>query len=193
MNPEAELIKGCREFKESAQKNLYLKFAGKMKAVCMRYCPNEAEAEDILHEGFIKVFVNFNKFSESGSLEGWIKRTMINTAISNYKKRKKEKLEKLEDVHEDISDPIQEEQLEEFQFSQEELMKALNSLPENLNIVFNLYYLDNNSHKEIGLLLGIDETTSRARLSRARKKLREDLLQMKQSKRGFNLFKILAK
>jgi RNA polymerase sigma-70 factor, ECF subfamily len=190
MLTDDDLIKECKAYNQAAQKALYMRFAPKMKGVCMRYAGDQEEVKDILQEGFIKVYSNISSFSGSGSLEGWIRRIMVNTAISYYKKNKKYRFERVEFMEDGQSKEIsgevnfleesdQEESefniLLERGFSPEELLKALNALPEPFRMVFNLFYLENNSHKEIAGLLSIDERTSRTRLFRSKKMLQEHL------------------
>lgn len=190
MISDQEIISGCKEFEEPAQRALYVKYASKMKAICMRYARDIQEAEDMLHEGFIKIFTGFERYSGTGSLEGWIKRIMINTAIDAYKKRRKETLESMDEKSDYTAMEYQEESLSDLHFLEKDLMKALNNLPSGLRVVFNLFYMDNSSHREIAELLGIDEAASRTRLSRARKKLQNSLREMKQLEKTSSLIKV---
>jgi RNA polymerase sigma-70 factor (ECF subfamily) len=182
MISEDILIEGCRNFNRSAQRELYSMFSAKMRGVCLRYVSNKDEAKDIMQEGFIKVFSNVSKFSGNGSLEGWIRRIMVNTALSHYNKQKKRIHSNLEDIK-DESNFVEEENVEEdelngiahAELSQEELLNSLNILTEPFRLVFNLYYLEEYSHREIAGILSIDEKTSRTRLFRGRKILQKYL------------------
>src|SRR5688572_29425178 len=89
MIDDSELIRGCREFNESAQRALYYKYAAIMKVICIRYVASKEDAKDVLQESFIKVYSNIKSYTGTGSFEGWIKRIVINTAIKNYNKNKK--------------------------------------------------------------------------------------------------------
>lgn len=189
MLSEAELVKGCKDFSRIAQKELFVRFSGKMRGVCLRYAGGSYEAQDILQEGFIKVFSNIGKFSGSGSLEGWIRRIMVNTAISYYHKNKKLNSESIQDTAELIlADPIEDEENEDdtnplsivhkAELSQDDLFESLKILSEAYRIVFNMYYLENYSHKEISDLLSIDEKTSRTRLFRGRQQLQKYLYEI---------------
>ncbi len=181
MLKEADIIKGCKEYNSVAQNALYKAYAPKMKALCVRYSSNEEEAKDLMQEGFIKVFSNIKSYNGKGSFEGWIKRIMINTAISYYKKNKNKF------AVEDISllncrelGSEQEEEVEEIysEYTSEDLMKALSSLPEQYKLVFNLFCIENHSHADIAQLLSLDEKTSRTRLFRAKKLLQDYLINL---------------
>lgn len=169
---DKELIKGCIRENRQAQQMLFQKYAGKMLVVCMRYARHHAEAEDILQDGFIKVFDNISRFRMEGSFEGWIRRIMVNTALKNFRKSsfKKEQIG-IETYQEDSSEPEIYSQL-----SEEELLKIINTLPDGYRIVFNLYVIEGYSHKEIGQLLSIQESTSRSQLVKARKLLQKKIL-----------------
>lgn len=181
MLKEADIIKGCKEYNSVAQNALYKVYAPKMKALCVRYSSNEEEAKDLMQEGFIKVFSNIKSYNGKGSFEGWIKRIMINTAISHYKKNKNKHI--VEDISLLNSKEIgleQEEEIEEIysEYTSEDLMKALNSLPEQYKLVFNLFCIENHSHADVAQLLSVDEKTSRTRLFRAKKMLKDYLVNL---------------
>lgn len=181
MLKEADIIKGCKEYNSVAQNALYKTYAPKMKALCVRYSSNEEEAKDLMQEGFIKVFSHIRSYNGKGSFEGWIKRIMINTAISHYKKNKNKFAS--EDISTLNSKEIageQEEEVEEIysEYTSEDLMKALNSLPEQYKLVFNLFCIENHSHADIAQLLSLDEKTSRTRLFRAKKLLKDYLVNL---------------
>lgn len=168
-----ELIKGCQKEDIKCQKELYDRFAPKMLVVCSRYARHQMEAEDILQEGFIKIFDHIQQFKNKGSFEGWIRRIMINTALKNYKKSsyQKEKIG-LEDYDVEIDYPDAVSRI-----SEKELLKMLESLPDGYRVVFNLYAIEGFSHKEIGEKLGINESTSRSQLVKARKALQMKIMQ----------------
>ena len=138
-----------------------------MLAVCLRYTRHRMEAEDILQDAFIKVFDNISRFEFKGSFEGWIRRIVINTALKNYgKKSFKQEQIGLENQPELPLEPEIYSNLEE-----EELLRLINQLPDGYRVVFNLYAVEGYSHKEIADLLGIQESTSRSQLVKARKML----------------------
>ena len=138
-----------------------------MMTLCRRYSRHQLEAEDILQEAFIKVFDNIGQFSFKGSFEGWIRRIVINTAIKNYRKSSYQKEQiGYEDYEEKSIDPEVYDILNE-----EELLKLIEQLPNGYKMVFNLYAIEGYSHKEIGEMLNIGESTSRSQLLKARKAL----------------------
>lgn len=169
---EQTLINDCLKGKPVAQQKLFELFAPKMLGVCMRYMKSQEEAEDVLQEGFIKVFNKLEAFENAGSLEGWVRRIMVNTALDQLRKNAKF-------AHSyDISE--QEYKLENVDFTfenlvAEDLMKLVNDMPEGYKVVFNMFAIEGYGHKEIGELLKISENTSKSQYSRARAYLREQL------------------
>ena len=164
MEPE-QLIKRCIDNDPVAQELLYRRFAAKMFGVCLRYAPNKMEAEDILQEGFVKVFNNLKKFRGDGSFEGWIRRTMVNTAINHYR-RNVRYFQDIDIDSVDIHDTFDKDGISNL--TEAELLKLVQELPEGYRMVFNLYVIEGYSHKEIGEQLNIAENTSKSQLSRAR-------------------------
>jgi RNA polymerase sigma factor (sigma-70 family) len=162
-----ELVKGCIKKNLACQRELYEMYAYKLLSVCYRYAKDKMEAEDVLQEGFIKVFEKIDTFNFKGSLEGWIRRIIVNTAINNYRQNLKRynhlELDQAESITDDFSINRK--------YDAEELMDMVRSLPEGYKAIFNLYAIDGFSHKEIGEMLGISESTSKSQLSRARKYL----------------------
>lgn len=148
---------------------LYELFQRKMFGVCLRYVKDYTEAEDIAQEGFIKVFQNISAFKGKGSLEGWIKKIMINTALERF--RKKEKLYLVEDIcnYEEVSD--YEDIISEI--SADELIKMIQELSPRYRTVFSLYAIEGYNHGEISIMLNISIGTSKSNLSRARLILKE--------------------
>ncbi len=194
MTEEEILIEGCKKGNRTAQGKLYQYYASRMKGVCLRYGKNEDEAKDILQEAFIKIFSSINNFKsqQGGSFEGWIKRIIINTAISYYKKNKKfNQSHSLEEYENSVHDTITEEEdnTVDSEITQAELLQALQELPEIFRMAFNLFYIEDYSHKEISELLSIDEKTSRTRLFRAKELLRKKLeaIRAKTLKKGYLL------
>ncbi|MFN5325075.1 MAG: RNA polymerase sigma factor [Bacteroidota bacterium] len=166
---EKELIEGCIRNHPAAQEALFKRFSGKMLAVCCRYTANKSEAEDILQDGFIKVFQKLDLFRGDGSLEGWIKRIMVNTALDLLRRNKKLIMNELGEEWE-VADPG----LKPGDSIQaKDLMLLIQTLPNGFRTVFNLYAIEGYSHKEIGDLLGISESTSKSQYSRARAQLQK--------------------
>jgi len=180
MNSDDQIIVGCLEGKRKAYSLLFKNYAPVMLGVCMRYCKNRIDAEDVMQDGFIKVFTQIHKFRREGSFEGWIKRIMINAAIDNYQSNLKYSF------HEDVGDslrsaiidehPDEDDDIpEELNISREKLMGMIQELPDGYRMVFNLYAIENYNHKEIASLLGISENTSKTQLLKARKALRKKI------------------
>ena len=179
MNSEKELISRCLDKDPKAQEQLYRRFAPKMYGVCLRYARSKMEAEDILQEGFIKVFNHLSDYRYEGVFEGWIRRTFVNTAINYYKQKSKEwaeiSLDKAEANHSIDHDVIE-------KLSVQELMEIIQQLPEGYRIIFNLYVIEGYTHQEIGNILNISENTSKSQLSRARIALQHKIKQRKSNR-----------
>ncbi len=171
---EKKLIVSCIAYDIKAQKKFYDLYAGKMFMVCMRYANNREDAEDILQDSFVKIFDNINKFRNEGSLEGWVRRIVSNTAIKHYHKKNV--------MYPIVSENIKEEAEEEgfmdrlsSENSMEELLQMIQNLAPRYRMVFNLYAFDGHSHGEIAQLLNISEGTSKSQLSRAREILKNQI------------------
>jgi len=175
--PDLNLIKGCIREDKSSQKALFVKYAGKMMVVCLRYARRPEEAKDILQEGFIKVFDNIGQFRHAGSFEGWVRRIMINTALKYYRKSSF-RLEKsgIESYQENAVEPEIYSQL-----SEKEILKLVGELPDGYKMVFNLYVIEGYSHKEIADLLEISDGTSRSQLAEGRKILQKKIMELEKS------------
>ncbi|MEL6392598.1 MAG: RNA polymerase sigma factor [Bacteroidota bacterium] len=170
---EADLIQACRKGNRFAQKELYERFAPKMLGVIRRYISRMDEAEDILIEGFFKVFDKLNSFQDQGSFEGWVRRIMVNEAL--MKLRKKHALKLASDL-EDIN-PNQFSQAAQIddQLARQDILVLLDQLPTGYRTVFNLYVIEGYKHREIADMLGISINTSKSQLIVAKKRLREAL------------------
>lgn len=172
------IISGCIRKERRAQEELFRLYYGKMLSVCMRYKADRDSAEEILQEGFIKIFDKLEAFDYKGSFEGWMRRIMANTAIDNIRKSKKNPL--LTDNDEDFrigaEDPVVEREEVEFTSLKAEMaMEAINSLSPAYKAVFNLYVMEEYTHKEIAEILGISEGTSKSNLSKAKLNLQRIL------------------
>jgi RNA polymerase sigma factor (sigma-70 family) len=168
------LIQGCIEWERTAQNALYRKYSAKMFAVCFKYSSSREEAEDTFHEGFMKVFENIKTFRREGSLEGWIRRIMVNTAIEKYKKNSRlVVLVSIEDHQPELNNYYVDDILSTI--SAHELMHLIQKLPPQYRMVFNLYEFEGLLHKEIATRLNISEGTSKSNLSRARAILQREV------------------
>ncbi len=176
---ETDIIKGCLRNDRASQKVLYENFYSKMLGICLRYSKSNDEAKDILHEGFMKVFENLKNFKANGSFEGWIRRIMVNTAIDHLRKNKQNYLivstvyanEKATSVAEEMED----NELE-LRIDKEVILRAVQELTPAYRTVFNLYVIEEHTHKEIAALLDISEGTSKSNLSKAKFNLRKNLM-----------------
>jgi RNA polymerase sigma-70 factor (ECF subfamily) len=169
---DSQLTDLCKAKDGLAQKALYDKYVTKMMRTCMRYLSDEAEAEDTMIEGFMKVFTKIDSFEYrgKGSLDGWIKRIMINESLMKLRKRKYVKVD-LDTVHDLSSKNKEGESL----LMEEEIVQLIRQLPKGYRTVFNLYIIEGFSHKEIGEKLNISPNTSKSQLSKARASLSKSL------------------
>ena len=184
-----ELIEACKDENSAARKHLYLCYGPTIKAICMRYIKESNEASDTFHDCFIKLMFSLDKYKFQGSFEGWVKRLAANYCLDKLKKTKRlvytEQVTdgELEDQNNQTNEGILfEENQEKTEFSAEELNDMILTLPDPYRLVFNMYQLEDFSHLEIAKILKIDEQTSRARLSRAKKKLKVILKEKSQEK-----------
>jgi RNA polymerase sigma-70 factor (ECF subfamily) len=173
---EADLIKRAVAGKRDAQQSLYQKYAGKMLAVSKRYARTDFEAEDILQDSFIKVFLHLKNFKGDCPLEFWVKRIVINTSLKHQRSNRHLMVT---DQEEEWDEASEQDNLDS-QFGYEELLQLVRELPPRYQAVFNLYAIEGFSHKEIGEMLEITESTSKSQYSRARASLRQALLRLKQ-------------
>lgn len=169
---DEEIVRGCYENQPAAQRKLYDKFSGKMLGVVLRYAKDEDEAYDILQDGFVKVFNKIQSFNMEGSLEGWIRRIMVNTALDQYRKNKK----RARDVGmDDVGFMLSKDDFIEESLMAEDLLKIINAMPQGYKVVFNMFAIEGYSHKEIAEKLGVTENTSKSQYSRARQYVRKIL------------------
>jgi len=168
---DEHLVRKCLANDARAWEQLYKQFAARMFGVCLRYGKNKMEAEDLLHDGFVRVFNNLSEFRFEGSFEGWMRRIMVNTAINYYRKNLADNIDET-----DLSgaSDIKSSGESVFSFlSTQELLGYVNDLPDGYRMIFNLYAIDGFKHHEIGEMLGISENTSKTQLSKARRALQE--------------------
>jgi RNA polymerase sigma-70 factor (ECF subfamily) len=173
-----ELIKACSAGSRKAQQEIYRSLYGTMMSVCLRYTRDADQAQDILQDGFIKVFGNIDKYNFEGSFEGWVRRIIVNTAIDFHRKKKSDFLllgenqsvEEFTDVEDEESDE------EEYDFSPEEIIAAMQKLTPAYRTIFNLYVFENLTHNEIAEKLGINAGTSKSNFAKAKRNLKRILL-----------------
>ena len=172
MDNYSDIIKACLKLDQAAQKKFYQMFSDKMYGVCLRYVNDSDEAKDILQDGFIKVFANLHKYKFIGSLEGWIRRIVVNTALERFRDKNylfSVNMESGYEAGEKEYDHITNE------MSANDLLKLIQELSPQYRTVFNLYAIEGYSHKEISKKLSIKEGTSKSNLSRAREILKEKI------------------
>ena len=168
---ETQLIEACLKEERWAQKELYESCYGKMLGVCMRYSTSQEDARDILNEAFVKVFRYLARYQIGTSLDAWIRRIMINTAIDFYRKEMRHRHEDIELVYNNVSEEADVSSI----YSAKEMLLVIQKLPPSYRAVFNLYAIEGYAHKEIADILNITESTSRSNLVKARTKLKEML------------------
>lgn len=170
-----QLITNCKKNDAKAQSQLYKLFASKLFSICLKYSPSYAEAEDNLQDAFITVFKKIDQYKGKGSFEGWIKRVTINTALQRYRSKGVFNIVNEESI-EDVVVEIEDDSLDI-----DYLLKLIQDLPDRYRLVFNLYALDDYSHKEIAEMLEISVGTSKSNLARARNILKQKIEQKKAS------------
>lgn len=177
---EKYLVEACLNGNTEAQELLYNNYKALMMGLCLRYAKSREEAQDILQEGFIKVFRDLHQYRATSPLGAWIRRVMINTALENIRKHKKERelkqslpLENLANFH--FSDANNE------QHDADYLVRLIQQLPTDYQLVFNLFAVEGYSHKEIAETLNINIGTSKVRLLRARAQLQQKLALLEES------------
>jgi RNA polymerase sigma-70 factor (ECF subfamily) len=158
------LLKECKRGKSGSQEILYRRFASAMYGLCLQYASSEEDAQDILQDGFIKVFAKLDQVKNPAALPGWIRRVMINTALEKY--RSQVVLQRVDELREDYHEDAGNEALDKI--SCEELVALIQTLTPRYRMVFNLYAIEGYSHQEISEELGISVGTSKSNLSRAR-------------------------
>jgi RNA polymerase sigma-70 factor (ECF subfamily) len=168
------LLKECKRGKSRSQEELYRRFASAMYGLCLQYASNEEDAQDIMQEGFIKVFAKLDQVKNPAALPGWIRRVMINTALEKY--RSQVILQRVDEVREEHHEEAGNDALD--RLSCDELVGLIQTLTPRYRVVFNLYAIEGFTHQEISEELGISIGTSKSNLSRARGVLQEKIKTM---------------
>jgi RNA polymerase sigma-70 factor (ECF subfamily) len=172
------IIEGCLREDRRYQFKLYERYYGKMMGVCYRYASDRDEADELVQQGFIKLYKNLGRYEFKGSFDGWIRRIFVNTAIDYIRKNKKKPLLLGEDAHLDAFNTDKEtnaiDKVEEL--DPKLVMKAIAKLSPAYKMVFNLYVIEDYSHKEIAEMLGISVGTSKSNLAKAKQNLRKYLM-----------------
>jgi len=183
----SEIIKGCKDRDARCQKELYNRFFGLMMSTCYRYCSCSQDAEDIVQDGFIKVFDKIDSFDGNGSFEGWLKRVFVNMALDKIRKQKMQFLSINEGDNEDyLIGSTEQEEMEEnellISIGRENLVKAIQNLSPMYRAVFNLFVIEGFTHGEVAEILEVSEGTSKSNLFKAKKKLRKDIKKLLEAK-----------
>ena len=158
------LLKGCKKGKPKSQEALYRRFASAMYGICLQYASSEEDAQDIMQDGFVKVFRKLDQVNNPAAFPGWIRRVMINTALEKY--RSQVILQRMDDVQEEADEALDDGIFDNL--TCQELVKLIQTLSPRYRMVFNLYAIEGYSHQEISEELGISVGTSKSNLSRAR-------------------------
>jgi len=184
-----EIIEGCKKRKVKSQDELFRMYAPKYRVLCRRYVSLSDEAEDILQEGFLKIFDNIHQYENKGSFEGWIKRIIVNQAISFYRKNKKNDFAEITQQNIILEDSDDENTfIDSYDglITAQEIMILIQELPVGYKTIFNMYSIEKMPHKEIAEMMGISEVGSRTQLSRARKLLQDRIIELINHKKQNN-------
>ena len=173
---EEAILKGCINNDAAAQRELYNKYSPKMLAVCYRFAHNREDAEDMLQEGFIKVFLQIHTFESRGAFEGWVRRIMVHTCINILKKNKKFN-ESVDLIHA-TKIYVREESIPSI-IQAKQVVECIRMLPMGYRTVLNLFAIEGYSHKEVASILEIEESTSRSQFTRAKAMLEDILIRKK--------------
>ena len=173
---EELMLAGCLSNNAASQEALYSRFSPRMLGVCYRFAKNREDAEDMLQEGFIKVFSQIHQYRSEGALEGWIRRIMVHTCINVLKKNKK--FSDSIDINYASEVGIREDNIPSI-MQAKEVVECIRLLPIGYRTVLNLYAIEGYSHREIGTMLDIEESTSRSQYTRAKSMLEDVLVKKK--------------
>ena len=186
---EQAILAGCIDNDPVAQRELYNRYSPKMLSVCYRFAQNREDAEDMLQEGFIRVFTQIHSFRNSGSFEGWIRRIVVHTCINFLKKYKK--FNESLDLAYVVNIQVKEETIPSLMLAKQ-VIECVRLLPVGYRTVLNLYALEGYSHKEIAGMLEIEESTSRSQYTRAKAMLEGILIKKKIIDKPGEVFKWTA-
>lgn len=179
---ETDIIKGCLKGERKAQQQLYEAYSKKFLAICMRYVKDRDHAEDVMIEGFMKIFEKLPQYEAKGSFEGWMKRIIVTQSLLTLRNNKNLNMEINTENHLETAESAYE--LNHLEAA--DLMELIKELPVGYRTVFNLYAIEGYSHSEIGDLLGITESTSKSQLNRARNVLKQKIADQQIKERRIN-------
>ncbi len=175
-----QIINGCIKGERSAQAELYRLYCTKMMGVCMWYAKNKEEAEEILQDGFMNVFTYIHNYKGEGSLEGWIRKIMVNAALAKYRSKKSNSMRIVTEYDAGVHDVAQESSILAG-LEEKEIVLLIQSLSPVYRMVFNLYVFEGMKHKEIAQYLGISEGTSKSNLADARQILQQKIIKQRKA------------
>ncbi|MFP4288933.1 MAG: RNA polymerase sigma factor [Bacteroidales bacterium] len=168
-----EIVKGCIKGNRAMQGKLYKMFAPQLYALCLRYTGNDFDAQDVMQEGFVKIFNSLKDFQWKGSLEGWMKKIFIHVALDRF--RRKVHILSVDEIPETNNFSDKESSAID-DMSAKEILHIVQELPDQYRMVFNLYVLEGYSHHDISQILDIGVSTSRSNLVRAKNILKEKIV-----------------
>ncbi len=168
----AKIVMACKKNSRKARAKLYKTYASSLLGICLRYAKNKSEAEDILHEGFIKIFTKIDQAGK-GSFEAWMKQIVKNEALQYLRKKSSLNKKHFQYEKEVAGEQYSDEELEIDDISSKKILEFIQSLPNGYRLVFNLYVFEEKRHKEIAQLLEISESTSKSQYLRAKKQLKK--------------------
>ncbi len=177
-----EIVKGCKKHSSSAQRELFNRYSPRMLALCRRYVSSIGDAEDIMINGFMKIFEKIDQFKGAGSFEGWMTRVMVNESLTHIRKNKNMSVE----VSIEKADMEPDYSMAHEHMDADQLLRLIDELPVGYRMVFNLYVMEGYSHKEISRMLGISEGASKSQLSRAKAFLRNSIVKIEQEMKARN-------
>lgn len=173
---EEAILQGCLKNQPASQQELYSRYSPKMLSVCYRFARNREDAEDMLQEGFIRVFTQIHQFQSKGSFEGWIRRIVVHTCINHLKKHKK--FNDSVDIAQAHTLQVREDSVPSI-IQAKQVVECIRMLPIGYRTVLNLFAIDGYTHREIAGMLDIEESTSRSQYTRAKAMLEQILVQKK--------------
>lgn len=175
MNQEAKLIEACLAGKRKAQSELYHRFASRLYGVCLRFASGKAEAEDLLQDGFIRIFSSLHTYKGEGSFEGWMRRIIVNNNLNHIRAHAARPL--FSSLEDQVLQPLEDEgeSIPNQDVPVDTLLEMVQQLPQGYRLIFNLYVFEDHTHKQIAEKLNISENTSKTQLMRARATLKKQL------------------
>jgi RNA polymerase sigma factor (sigma-70 family) len=170
---EQELIQGCVRHDRQCQKLLFDKFSGRFMTTCLRYANNHSDAEDMMQESFMNIFISINTFRNQGAFEGWLTKVVVHSCLHYLREKNLNIVADENSIQIPVEDKFSYETI-----SEAELLKLINNLPAGYRVVFNLFVIEGYNHEEIGKLLNIQASTSRTQLVKARKMLQQQIINL---------------